>query len=89
MFGEVLKYGSYIVDELRAYKQPLFVYVPHEGELRGGAWVVIDPTINTEQMEMYVADVSRGGVLEPESIVDIKYRKGVLFKKLIYNYLCS
>ena len=37
--------------------------------------VVIDPTINPEQMEMYADEDSRGGVLEPEGIVGIKYRR--------------
>lgn len=50
MYGEILKFGAYIVDALREYNQPIFVYIPHEGELRGGAWVVIDSTINPEQV---------------------------------------
>jgi acetyl-CoA carboxylase/biotin carboxylase 1 len=37
--------------------------------------VVVDPTINPEQMEMYADEDSRGGVLEPEGIVAIKYRR--------------
>ena len=74
MFSEILKYGSYIVDALRVYKQPIFTYIPHEGELRGGAWVVIDTTINPEMMEMYASSSARGGVLEPEGIIDIKFR---------------
>jgi len=75
MYNEVLKYGSYIVDALTKYEQPVFVYIPPFGELRGGSWVVVDPTINPEQMEMYADVESRGGVLEPEGIVGIKYRK--------------
>jgi len=75
MYNEVLKYGSYIVDALVKYEQPVFVYIPPFGELRGGSWVVVDPTINPEQMEMYADDDARGGVLEPEGIVGIKYRK--------------
>jgi acetyl-CoA carboxylase/biotin carboxylase 1 len=39
MYGEVLKYGSYIVDALVKYEQPIFVYIPPHGELRGGSWV--------------------------------------------------
>ncbi|PGH13093.1 hypothetical protein AJ80_06465 [Polytolypa hystricis UAMH7299] len=74
MYHEVLKYGSYIVDALVKYEQPVFVYIPPFGELRGGSWVVIDPTINPEFMEMYADEESRGGVLEPEGIVNIKYR---------------
>lgn len=37
--------------------------------------VVVDPTINPEQMEMYADEEARGGVLEPEGIVGIKYRR--------------
>jgi len=75
MYNEVLKYGSYIVDALVAYEQPVFVYIPPYGELRGGSWVVVDPTINAKYMEMYADEDARGGVLEPEGIIGIKYRK--------------
>lgn len=75
MYNEVLKYGSYIVDALVKFEQPIFVYIPPYGELRGGSWVVVDPTINPQMMEMYADEESRGGVLEPEGIVGIKYRK--------------
>ncbi|KAF2660587.1 hypothetical protein K491DRAFT_688039 [Lophiostoma macrostomum CBS 122681] len=75
MYFEVLKYGSYIVDALVKYEQPVFVYIPPFGELRGGSWVVVDPTINPQYMEMYADEDSRGGVLEPEGIVGIKYRR--------------
>ena len=44
-------------------------------ELRGGAWVVVDSTINPDVMEFFAADNSRGGVLEPDAIASIKYRK--------------
>ena len=54
MYGEVLKFGAMIVDALVDYRQPVFVYIPPHGELRGGAWVVVDPAINPEQMEMCV-----------------------------------
>jgi acetyl-CoA carboxylase/biotin carboxylase 1 len=37
--------------------------------------VVVDPTINPEFMEMYADEDARGGVLEPEGIVNIKYRR--------------
>lgn len=75
MYNEVLKYGSYIVDALVKYEQPIFVYIPPFGELRGGSWVVVDPCINPEYMEMYADEEGRGGVLEPEGIVGIKFRK--------------
>jgi acetyl-CoA carboxylase/biotin carboxylase 1 len=39
-----------IVDGLSSYKQPVFVYIIPNGELRGGAWVVLDPSINPNGM---------------------------------------
>ncbi|KAL6716794.1 acetyl-coenzyme-A carboxylase [Lecanora helva] len=75
MYNEVLKYGSYIVDALVAYEQPVFIYIPPFGELRGGSWVVVDPTINPNTMEMYADEEARAGVLEPEGIVNIKFRR--------------
>ena len=71
---QVVKFGAYIVDALNAYKQPIMVYLPPRAELRGGSWVVIDPTINPSMMEMYSDPTASGGVLEPEAIVEIKYR---------------
>ena len=83
MYNEVLKYGSFIVDALVDYKQPILIYIPPFGELRGGSWVVIDPTINPEQMEMYADVESRGGVLEPDGVVSIKYRKEKMIETMI------
>jgi acetyl-CoA carboxylase/biotin carboxylase 1 len=74
MHSEVLKYGAQIVDALVGYEHPIFIYIPPNGELRGGAWVVIDPLINPEKMEMYADPESRGGILEPPGIVEVKYR---------------
>jgi acetyl-CoA carboxylase/biotin carboxylase 1 len=76
MYDEVLKQGSKIVDGLSSYKQPVFVYIVPNGELRGGAWVVLDPSINANgKMEMYADVEARAGVLEPEGIVEIKMRR--------------
>lgn len=80
MYDEVLKQGSKIVDGLSSYKQPVFVYIVPNGELRGGAWVVLDPSINAEQMEMYADVEARAGVLEPEGIVEIKMRRDKILK---------
>ena len=35
---------------------------------------MIDPTINPSMMELYADPTATGGVLEPEAIVEIKYR---------------
>lgn len=94
MFFEVLKYGSMIVDALVAYKQPVFVYIPPLGELRGGSWVVVDPSINPEMMEMYADEDARAGVLEPEGIVGVRLRRNKLLKLMrrldeTYATLCD
>lgn len=94
MFEEVLKYGAYIVDALREFKQPVMIYIPPFGELRGGAWVVVDPSINSDMMEMYADADSRGGVLEPEGTVEIKFRKPEQLKVMrrndaVYDELCQ
>ena len=82
MYEQVIKFGAYIVDGLREYKQPVIIYIPPNGELRGGAWVVVDPTINENYMEMYADKESRGNVLEPEGTVEIKYRARDLIKTM-------
>lgn len=65
-----------IIDSLRRYTKPVFVYLPPNSQLRGGAWVVVDPAINPDFMEMYADPVSsRAGVLEPEGTVEIKFRQ--------------
>ena len=74
MSGEILKFGSMIVDALREYEHPIYIYFPPHGELRGGSWVVVDPTINEEQMTMFSDPDARGGILEPAGIVEIKFR---------------
>lgn len=74
MFDEVLKFGSMIVDALVSYQQPIFVYIPPFAELRGGAWVVVDSTINVDVMEFYAAEDARGGVLEAAGAATIKFR---------------
>lgn len=82
MFDEILKFGSEIVDALRLYRQPVFVYIPPGAELRGGAWVVLDTLINPSKIEMYADPQSRGGVLEPEGTVDVKYRRRHIIKTM-------
>ncbi|KAL3794777.1 hypothetical protein HJC23_012787 [Cyclotella cryptica] len=75
MFDEVLKYGSLIVDAFVKCEQPVFVYIPPHAEIRGGAWVVLDASINESVMEMYAsAEHARGGVLEANGAATVKYR---------------
>nr|CDS18174.1 acetyl coenzyme A carboxylase 1 [Echinococcus granulosus] len=75
MYDQVLKFGAMIVESLRTYPNPVFIYLPPHAELRGGAWVVIDPAINPDHMEFFCTPrTCRGGVIEPEGTVEIKYR---------------
>jgi acetyl-CoA carboxylase/biotin carboxylase 1 len=85
MAMEVLKFGSMIVDALREFSNPVYIYIPPHGELRGGSWVVLDPTINLDQMEMYADPDSRGGVLEPSGIIEIKFRDADQLKVMHRN----
>jgi len=50
------------------------IYIPPNGELRGGAWVVLDPTLNPENMEMYADEEARGGILEPPAASNILWK---------------
>ncbi|KAI9152441.1 acetyl-coenzyme-A carboxylase [Blastocladiella emersonii ATCC 22665] len=76
MFDAILKFGSYIVDALRTYLRPVFVYIAPHGELRGGARVVLGPSIHQSGgMKMYADASARGGVLEPKGLVEITFRK--------------
>lgn len=59
MYDEMLKFGAFIVDSLRDFKQPVLVYIPPHAELRGGSWVVMDPTINPLYVELYADKESR------------------------------
>lgn len=83
MFDEVLKYGSLIVDAFVAYEQPVFVFIPPFAEIRGGAWVVLDASINSSVMEMYASSkTARGGVLEANGLASVKYRTKDLLKTM-------
>lgn len=82
MYDQMLKFGAYIVDSLRQYKQPVLIYIPPSAELRGGSWVVVDSSINPLCIEMYADKESRANILEPEGTVEIKYRKKDLIKTM-------
>ncbi|KAL9247543.1 hypothetical protein vseg_020966 [Gypsophila vaccaria] len=74
LFEGILQAGSTIVENLQSYRQPVFVYIPMMGELRGGAWVVVDSRINSDHIEMYADQTAKGNVLEPQGMIEIKFR---------------
>ncbi|SCP05586.1 biotin carboxylase subunit of acetyl CoA carboxylase, putative [Plasmodium ovale] len=84
MFNSILKFGSMIVNQLVNYKHPVFVYIPIFGELRGGSWVVVDETLNSQMIEMYADTNSKGGILEPPGIVEVKFKLPEI-KKLMHS----
>ena len=59
MYDQVLKFGAYIVDGLRKYRQPVLIYIPPYAEVRGGSWAVMDTSINPLCIEMYADRESR------------------------------
>jgi acetyl-CoA carboxylase/biotin carboxylase 1 len=86
LFDEILKFGSYIVDALREYRPPVFVYLPPGAQLRGGSWVVVDRAINPDRIEMYADPTARGGILEPEGMAAIKFR-GPALRDLMHRVI--
>ncbi|KAM7252837.1 hypothetical protein ACFE04_025455 [Oxalis oulophora] len=82
LFEGILQAGSTIVENLRTYNQPVFVYIPMMGELRGGAWVVVDSQINSDHIEMYADHTAKGNVLEPEGLIEIKFRTKELLETM-------
>lgn len=77
MYNSVLKYGSMIVEQMAHYKNDIHVYIPPNGQLRGGSWVVFDPSLNKEKIKFYAAPDSTGSILEPNGLCNVKQK---LFK---------
>lgn len=76
MHDAMLMQGSKIVDALAVYAQPVFVHLPPHAELRGGSWVVLDSAVSADgHIEMTADPSARGGVLEAEGLVEIKFRE--------------
>ncbi|XP_063836582.1 acetyl-CoA carboxylase isoform X2 [Ostrinia nubilalis] len=82
MYEQILKFGAEIVRALRGATAPVIVYIPPGAELRGGAWAVVDPSVNSLRMEMYADPEARGGVLEAEGIVEVKFKQRDILKTM-------
>ncbi|XP_049883626.1 acetyl-CoA carboxylase isoform X2 [Pectinophora gossypiella] len=82
MYEQILKFGAEIVRALRGATAPVLVYIPPGAELRGGAWAVVDPSVNATRMEMYADNEARGGILEPEGTVEVKFKPRDILKTM-------
>ena len=71
LYNEIVKYGAMIVDELVQFDLPVILYIPPYAELRGGAWVVVDPQINPEKIVLLVDEHATGSILEPSGMESV------------------
>ena len=74
MFDNVLDFGSMIVSELAYYKNDVTIYIPPNGQLRGGSMVVFSKSINREKIKLYAAPTAKINVLEPSATKELKYK---------------
>lgn len=84
MFDQVLDFGSMIVSELAFYKQPVTIYVPPGGQLRGGSMVVFSKSINKDKIRFYIAESARINVLEPNATKELKFKNRAKYADM-YN----
>ncbi len=71
LYEEIVKFGATIVDELVYFDLPVILYVPPFAELRGGAWVVIDPQINPDRIVLIADEHATGSILEPSGMESV------------------
>jgi biotin carboxylase len=74
MYENVLDFGSMIVSELVYYHQKVTIYIPPNGQLRGGSMVVFSKSINKEKITMYASNTAYINVLEPSATKELKYK---------------
>ena len=74
MYENVLDFGSMIVSELVYYHQKVTIYIPPQGQLRGGSMVVFSKSINKEKITMYASQTAHINVLEPSATKELKYK---------------
>lgn len=74
MEENVLKYGSEIVRSLKHCKTKVIIYIPPNGQVRGGSWVVFDKNINS-LITIYAHPNSEVGILQPDGICELKFKE--------------
>ncbi|EPR78857.1 acetyl CoA carboxylase, partial [Spraguea lophii 42_110] len=87
MLDGVLKYGSNIINELKIFKNKIYIYIPPNGQLRGGTYVIFDKNIN-KNIRLTVHNTAEVGVLEPSALCEIKVKNKIKSKleKIVNKY---
>jgi len=67
MYGAVLTHGAAIVETLVSDGPPVWVYLTPHGQLRGGAFVVLAPSLNPSRIRLNAAPTAAAGILEPSA----------------------
>ncbi len=82
LFDEILKFGAMIVEKLSTYDLPVVLYLPPYSEIRGGAWVVIDPQINPDHIIFLADEHATGSIIEPSGMETIPLIKREMYKDM-------
>jgi acetyl-CoA carboxylase carboxyltransferase component len=73
MYNHVLDFGALMISELTDFAQPVYIYIPDGGQLRGGSMVVFSKSINPG-ITFCVAPTAHINVLEPNATKELKYK---------------
>lgn len=76
----ILDFQNQIIETLRSYSKPVFVYLPPHAELRGTAWITFDSLINPDYIEMYADPEAHASVIDPISMIDMQFKQEELQK---------
>lgn len=77
LLDRVIASGSEIARQIAAYEQPIVIHVPPHAQLRGGAWVVVDPNLN-DRMTFTLDKDATAGVLEASMALETpKYKRAI------------
>ena len=82
MLDQILTHGSDIVRNFEEYKQPVYIYLMPNSQLRGGAMVVISKFINKDKIEIYAEPSSVANILEPTGLKTIKFKEKDIINKI-------
>lgn len=70
----ILKQGSKIIENLKIFRNKIFVYIGCGWQVRGGTFVILDKFIN-ERIRVFVSRDSRIGIMQPSGLSEVKFKK--------------